>query len=73
MFYVSALFLLEILLSGIGYTLDPDFSFVKIAAPYAQVPYIFLTIIIYQLVHNNFLFACLELYHWYDYAMCRNS
>lgn len=22
---------------GIGYTLDPDFSFVKIAAPYAQV------------------------------------
>lgn len=24
---------------GIGYTLDPNFSFVKIAAPYAQVPY----------------------------------
>lgn len=25
------------IVSGIGYTLDPDFSFVKIAAPYAQV------------------------------------
>lgn len=23
--------------TGIGYTLDPEFSFVKIAAPYAQV------------------------------------
>lgn len=28
------------ILSGIGYTLDPDFSFVKVAAPYAQVLYI---------------------------------
>lgn len=27
-------------LTGIGYTLDPDFSFVKVAAPYAQVLYI---------------------------------
>lgn len=25
-------------LAGIGYLLDPDFSFAKIAAPYAQVP-----------------------------------
>lgn len=27
-------------LTGIGYTLDPDFSFVKVAAPYAQVLHI---------------------------------
>lgn len=30
---------------GIGYSLDPDFSFVKIAAPYAQVPFISTTIL----------------------------
>lgn len=29
--------MLDYVLPGIGYTLDPDFSFVKIAAPYAQV------------------------------------
>lgn len=28
------------LFPGIGYSLDPDFSFVKIAAPYAQVRYL---------------------------------
>lgn len=49
-------FSLEILLSGIGYILNPDFSFVKIAAPYAQVSYIFLTIIIYHLVNNKLWF-----------------
>ena len=28
---------LSIFLTGLGYILNPDFSFVKIAAPYAQV------------------------------------
>lgn len=29
----------------------------KIAAPYAQVPYNFLTILIYHFVHNNLVYA----------------
>lgn len=32
---------MELFFTGIGNTLDPDFSFVKIAAPYAQVLYVY--------------------------------
>ena len=34
--------------TGIGYTLDPDFSFVKVAAPYAQVPYVSLKSLLWK-------------------------
>lgn len=47
-------------LPGIGYILDPDFSFVKIAAPYAQVGYVLLARFHYSFSPNAFM-VCIQL------------
>lgn len=69
--------------SGIGYALDPGFSFAKIAAPYAQVPYLCIAILrlpcqwfgrillIYTLYAGTFRFKT-EAAYW-DTACERNK
>ncbi|KAF9669646.1 hypothetical protein SADUNF_Sadunf14G0128900 [Salix dunnii] len=47
-------------LEGIGYILDPDFSFVKIAAPYAQVGYVLLARFHYSFSPSAFM-VCIQL------------
>lgn len=58
---------LFIVLTGIGYILNPDFSFVKIAAPYAQVKTVLWPVIVSFFViilcntHASYMFILQEL------------
>lgn len=47
---------------GIGYTLDPKFSFAKIAAPYAQVSYLSLMTFRYQFPSLVYFLSCHKFY-----------